>query len=238
MHAAHASLGDGRQNSDTCSPSHPPGDRATEKAALSPEIPPTGRAPAAADAPDLGPTAGARPNLEGATPSTGDPVVAEGHPDTARRTHASERRAPTGNSEGVAIGSPHSRGAGAGGSQGAAAVGQAAAEPGRGELLRAAATVTGVGLAAAELRGALRAHFDGVVAVMSRLRVANEGLAEKCEAQAEQAAAVATFAKVRAACCVLWLVEAVTARRARMQIYAAECFCMHVDLTTVYISLV
>lgn len=81
--------------------------------------------------------------------------------------------------------------------------GSAEAEAGHGELLRAAATVAGVGLAAAELRRALRSHFDGLVATMSRMRAANEVLAEKCEAQAEQADAVATFAKVCAACCVL-----------------------------------
>lgn len=65
-----------------------------------------------------------------------------------------------------------------------------------GGVRQAAATVAGVSAAVAEVRLAVRAHFDGLVADMQRLRAANERLSEKCEAQAEHAAAVAMFAKV------------------------------------------
>eukprot|EP00892_Ulva_mutabilis_P011701 jgi/Ulvmu1/8903/UM049_0085.1 len=64
---------------------------------------------------------------------------------------------------------------------------------------RAAVAVAGVAAAAAEVRLAVRAHFEGLVADMKRLQVANESLSEKCQAQAEQALAVATFAKDAAA---------------------------------------
>lgn len=114
---------------------------------------------------------------------------------------------------------PQHAGAAGSGPASSAGGGASQAAAGGAALLRAATTVAGVAAAAGELRAALRGHLAGLHGELRRLQALNEALAERCGAQAEQAAAVATFAQV----CVAASADAATP--ARLIFGSRRCSC-------------